>query len=469
MRAPFPRVSMVLLAAAFTVAASLTVAACGSDAAAPTTGAQAATGSSTQGTAGSATTVTSLAGAASTTETSAAATTTSSTTTASEAAAGAGLELFDSSKIHTISVTFVQADYDAMIATYKTTQAKDWIEATVTIDGTTYQNVGMRLKGNSSLRGLANGRGKGTGGVLSVDDPQGLPWLIRLDRNVDGQNYDGITDIVIRSNNSKTSLNEAVSLKLLDLAGLESERAVAVRLAVNGGTAALRLATENPDETWMTEHFSAGGALYKAEASGDYSYRGTDPEAYTDVFDQEAGKDNTDLTPLLKFLDFVNNSDDATFSSTLADRLDVDSFATYLAMEQLIGNFDDIDGPGNNSYLYYDAATGRFTVVPWDHNLAFGGMGGGNPGGNAGNTQGGARGPRGKTNLLVTRFHANAECEVLYQKRLAELQTQLYGSGAAADVLAKWVDVLKTQASDLVNSATIDTEAAKISAYFKAG
>ena len=45
-------------------------------------------------------------------------------------------------------------------------------------------------------------------------------------------------------------------------------------------------------------------------------------------------------------------------------------------MMDLLDNFDDIDGPGNNSYLWYDAASGQFTVVPWDMNLAFGGRGG---------------------------------------------------------------------------------------------
>ncbi len=226
----------------------------------------------------------------------------------------------------------------------------------------------------------------------------------------------------------------------------------------------------------MAQNFASTGALYKAEASGDYSYRGTDPAAYTDVFDQEAGKDNTDLTPLIDFLDFINNSDDATFNSTLADKVDIDAFATYLAMEELIDNFDDIDGPGNNSYLYWDAATGRFTVVPWDHNLAFGGMGGNRAGGQPGDAPGNAPGgdtqkggPRTKTNMLVQRFHANAEFEALYTERLAQLEKDLYDSGAASDILAKWVNVLKSQASDLVDPTTVDTEAAKISAYFQAG
>ena len=53
---------------------------------------------------------------------------------------------------------------------------------------------------------------------------------------------------------------------------------------------------EHPDHVWMAETLEASGALYKAECTGDYSYRGDDPDAYDEVFDQEAGKDNADLT-----------------------------------------------------------------------------------------------------------------------------------------------------------------------------
>jgi spore coat protein CotH len=455
MTLPFRHGLFALVIAAFAAAAGLTAPACGTDATAQTSRTSTQAPSATRGTADSVNGV-----ASNTTATTAA---TSSTQTVTQLA---GSELFDSSAVHTISVSFAREDYDTMVETYKSSGVKDWIEATVTIDGTTYQNVGLRLKGNSSIRGLKDGRTGGPGGNVSAAAPQGLPWLIRLDKNVDGQNHNGITDLVVRSNNWKTSLNEAVSLELLDMAGLASQKGIAVSFMVNGSDAVLRLATENPEDVWMAEHFSASGALYKAESTGDYSYRGDDPDAYAEVFDQEAGKDTTGLAPLIQFLDFINNADDATFNNTLAERLSIQSFATYLAMEELVGNFDDIDGPGNNSYLYYDATTGSFTVVPWDHNLAFGGMGGAGNRGGAGNIQGDAKGPRGKSNMLVQRFHANAEFEVVYQQRLTELKTQLYASGTAADVLGKWVTLLKTQASDLVAATTVDTEAAKISAYF---
>ena len=283
----------------------------------------------------------------------------------SSATTNATSALFDSTTVHEIAITFDQAAYDAMIATYLDSGTKEWIEGTVTIDGQVYEQVGLRLKGNSSLRAMNSAQGGGPSGGLSSDQPEKLPWLVSLDKFVTGQNHDGIVEFVVRSNNTATALNEAVALELLELAGLASQDAASTRLSVNGSAQILRLVIENPDDAWMTASFGGSGALYKAESTGNYSYRGDDPAAYDEVFDQEAGAENADLTPLIEFLQFINESDDATFAAEIATKLDVDAFATYLAMQELLDNFDDIDGPGNNSYLYYDVGSAQFTVVPW--------------------------------------------------------------------------------------------------------
>ena len=57
-----------------------------------------------------------------------------------------------------------------------------------------------------------------------------------------------------------------------------------------------------------------------------------------------------------------------------AGRRDLSLIASTKALGRTvrIDNRDDIDGPGNNSYLYFDA-DGRATVVAWDHNLALNG------------------------------------------------------------------------------------------------
>jgi spore coat protein CotH len=484
-----------------------------------------------------------------------------SSTDGSAATGDGPVEVFDTSVVHEVSMSYDQGDYDSMIETFRETGEKEWIEVTVTIDGETYEHAGTRLKGNSSLAGLGGGFRPGGGfggapdgdaaetseeqagetpatedggegdpqsggpggpsGSADAESPEDLPWLIRLDEFVDGQDHQGYEDLVVRSNGSETSLNEAVALDLLDEAGLASQRAASTSFTVNDGEPALRLIIEHPDDdAWYEEAFDSTGALYKAESSGDWSYRGDDPAAYEEVFDQEGGSDITDLTPLIDFLQFVNQSDDETFAAELPERLDVEAFATYLAMMGLIGNFDDIDGPGNNAYIWYDAEAGQFTVVPWDMNLAFGGtgfrLGGQNgaefpgegepptdlplpegfdredlpegfqppegfdpgelpegfepPGGfNPGQIPGGERGPGagfGRSNVLVERFHDTSELEELYQRALTDLRASLYDSGVADEILAARVETLNRHATDLVDADTIASEAESISAVF---
>ncbi|MDJ0662918.1 MAG: CotH kinase family protein [Acidimicrobiia bacterium] len=386
----------------------------------------------------------------------------------------------DSGVVHTIDISFDEEDYAQLIDAYLSSGDKEWIEATVTIDGSTYEQAGIRLKGNSSLFSLS-----------AASDAGSLPWLIKLDKYVDGQNHEGLTDLVVRSNNSTTALNEAVALELLELAGLASQDAIAVAFSIDGEDPVLRLVIEHPDNIWMAEEFDIDGALYKAESTGDYSYRGDDPDAYDEVFDQEAGKDNADLTPLMEFLDFINNSDDDAFVAELNEWLDIDAFATYLAMQDLINNQDDIDGRGNNSYLYYDTDTGEFTVVAWDHNLAFGVTPGtGGPGPQPGDTAVAPRGegatpgelgdrppgpgglgertagPDGQGleqgNVLVERFLANDTWAALVETKTAELRAELYESGVAEQILSDWSAVVA--ASGLVDTATIESEAEQIRA-----
>lgn len=389
------------------------------------------------------------------------------------ALASTGASFFDSSVVHDIQISFDQTDYDAMIVTYETTGEKDWIEATVVVDGTTFENVGVRLKGNSSLFSVTS---------ETAGNPEDLPWLISLDKYEDDQNHLGIRDIVIRSNSTETALNEAVALELLGLTGLATEDPVATAFTVNGSETELRLAIEHPDEVWEADNFDADtAALYKADSEGDYSYRGADEDAYDDVFNQKVGDD--DLGPLIEFLDFINNTDDATFAAELDQWLDIESFATYLAFQDLVQNFDDIDGRGNNSYLHYDYDTGIFTVVSWDLNLAFGTAnvnggagvagavgerperpaGAGAPAGQAGVGVGAGAGG---SNILAGRFLADDRFAGMYDEAVVQLTESLFTSGAADSIVARWVDLLAAEATDLVPATTIDSDAAAIAATF---
>ena len=388
------------------------------------------------------------------------------TTIPAEVETVAPTALWDSTAVHTIDLEFDETDYATLIADYLNNYEKTWMSATVTIDGTVIENVGLKLKGNSTLKG-----------VSADSDAASLPWILRFDKYVDGQSYEGESELIVRGNVSSSSLNEAVALELLGLAGLATEEAVSSRLSANGGASELRLIIQSPTDEWYDQTLD-GTTLYKAGAGGDYTYRGDELADYEDVFDIEAGEE--DVTPLATFLEFINDSDDATFAANLDQYLDVESFATYLAYQDMVDNYDDIDGPGNNSYLSYDAATGLMTIVNWDLNLTFGLRNAGYGGGQGGAPQGGRPAGGGQRpgaggnamstgNILSERFLENADFASLVDVATTDLTATLVTSGAAKDALDAWAAVLTAQAADLVPATTIAEEAAAIEEFFTQG
>lgn len=188
----------------------------------------------------------------------------SSAVTAQAAVAETTGSLWDTSVVHTVSVDVDADALSTMLSTYLSSGTKKWLTASVTIDGVTYENVGIKLKGNSILKGVA-----------ADTDAATLPWRIRLDKYVDGQNASGVTDFTVRTNTSATSLNEAVALDALDAAGLATEQSAATRFSVNGGTEELRLSVQALNDAWVEENFPDAGAdsvLYKATADGSWGW-----------------------------------------------------------------------------------------------------------------------------------------------------------------------------------------------------
>ncbi|GAA4039883.1 CotH kinase family protein [Nonomuraea soli] len=396
-------------------------------------------------------------------------------------------DLWDASAPHTISVSYDATAYDEMLDDYFDDDEKTWIKADVVIDGTTIQNAGLRLKGNSTLRGLKDarpgaktttrqqgpgGRG-GFGGMtnLSTDKPADLPWLIDFGKYEEGRTYQGLEQLSVRpaAQGSELSVNEALALSLVAESGEPSQRYAYSSFTVNGGRAATRLVVQHPDEEYASS--LGDGVLYKALATGAFSYQGDDLTEYTDDFKQINKTGSQDLTPVIRFLKWLDSASDEEFAAHLADHVDVESFAKYAALQNLLLNFDDMAGPGKNFYLWYDLGSGKLRVITWDLNFAFSGdtalkpgetasMGGGmmRPGGQQGQQdqqgqrpempeggppegfpqQGGQEGRGGGMrmgNTLKTKFLAAEAFKDDYEQAYRELYRTLYADGAATTVL----------------------------------
>ena len=81
--------------------------------------------------------------------------------------------------------------------------------------------------------------------------------------------------------------------------------------------------------------------------------------------------------------------------------------------------------------------------------------------------EGDRRSGPGPTNSLVTRCNDTAPgfTDLVTETR-SQLQASLYDSGDAAEILAGWADLLREQAADLVDEATIATESDAITTFF---
>ncbi|MGW2836677.1 CotH kinase family protein [Streptomyces sp. NPDC001493] len=369
--------------------------------------------------------------------------------------------LYDTTAAHTFRIEYEQTDFDKMMKEYEKDGTKDYIEADLTIDGTYLNDVGIRLKGNSTLQSLrgsggfggaggaggaggfggqgggrqgqqgqqgqaqgqqgqvpqqgqagqqaAGGMPAGGGGMtqydLSADKPEELPWLVKIDEYVEGRAYQGHREISLRPGvDDQLPLNEALSLSLMAKSDQPAEEFGFVDLTVNNRPAATRLMVENPSKDYVEQRVLGDGVAYKARAGGSFDYVGDDPTDYETSFNQLNKKGSQDLAPVMRLLKWVDQASDEEFAADLHSYVDIDSFAQYVATQNLILNFDDMAGPGKNYVLWYDLGTKKFSVLGWDFNLTFsgdatsgpddstsmGGFGGGGamPGGAAGGGQG---------------------------------------------------------------------------------
>lgn len=77
---------------------------------------------------------------------------------------GGTVGLYDTAVRHSIQLEYNQTDFDKMMKEFKKDGTKDSIPADLTIDGIYLRDVGIRLKGNSTLRSLQGAGGMPGGG-----------------------------------------------------------------------------------------------------------------------------------------------------------------------------------------------------------------------------------------------------------------------------------------------------------------
>lgn len=266
--------------------------------------------------------------------------------------------LFDGSRVHRVDIQV--EDWEAFLAS---APEEEYIPATVEINGETFRQVGLRAKGNNSLR---------------LTEEYGLSRYslkLEFDHYTDGS-YHGLDKLSLDASFQDNSyLKTWLAFDIMEFLGVPTPLRSFVWVTVNGQPWGLFLAVEEPEEAFARRNFGTNhGQLYKpdyrslAEENADVHLRYTtdEPEDYPGIF--ENAKLDPSPADRQRLVDSLETLDSG---QRLEEAVDVDEVLRYFVGQVFVMNWDSYLGHTGHNYLLYEEE-GKLSMLPWDYNLAFG-------------------------------------------------------------------------------------------------
>ncbi len=242
-----------------------------------------------------------------------------------------------------------------------------YVPVTVRFGDRTWSYVGMRYKGNSSLR---------TAWQTGV---RKLSFRLNFDKYEDvypettNQKFHGFKEMTFSNGFKDPSLiRDKTAADIFRAAGVPAARSAFIRVYVDVGEGpvyfGLYTMIEDPSDAMLDAQFADGsGNLYKPEgesatwgsfAAADFEKKTNETSGFEDV--QAA------ITALN-----ADRADAAAWRAGLEAAFDVAGFLRVLAVNQTMVNWDSYGCIAHNYYLYGDpSAGGRLVWFPWDLNEA---------------------------------------------------------------------------------------------------
>jgi spore coat protein CotH len=236
----------------------------------------------------------------------------------------------------------------------------------------TYNNVGIRFKGNSSYFAPMSGDKKSFKVHFNEYDPN--------------TRFHGLKKLNFHNSFKDPSLmREMVGYDVFAAANCPASRASHIKLYLTvPGTYAreyfgVYISVEQVNKAYFADRFpESDGNLYKAgQSGGNLRYLGADKSLYTTPindppYEKKTNEIEDDWTDFIHFLDVLNNTPDPSFKTEIEKVFNVNGFLDYMAANTVLSNLDSITGRQCNWYLYHNMVTGKFEFLPWDLNEVFG-------------------------------------------------------------------------------------------------
>ena len=246
----------------------------------------------------------------------------------------------------------------------------DYVAATIEFDGDVWTNVGVRFKGNSTLRNAWNSG--------SIE----LPFKLDFDEyedeypEIDNQRFYGFKQLSLSNPASDASyVRAAMAYNVMQDAGLVAPETAWYDLYVDYGEGPVSFGlytfVEVIDDSVIETAFGDDdGNIYEGDGTGSSLAVGTFdqiPDSFQKENNDEA--DYGDMEALYNALHAETRlTDSDQWREDLEAVFDVDTFLKWLALNSTIVNWDTYGQAAHNFYLYHNPENDLLTWIGWDYN-----------------------------------------------------------------------------------------------------
>lgn len=209
------------------------------------------------------------------------------------------------------------------------------------------KQVGVRLRGNTSRTHNKK------------------PFKIDF-REFDGSKFYGYKKFNLKPNvNDPSQIREPLTLQFYREMGVPAARSHPLALYMNDEYMGVYINVEQIDDEFLNLRFGhEEGFLYKCSWGANLIDNGQ--VFNTSTFESEINEEIDTRAEIDHFVEVLNSTSDANFSTAIEAVFNVESYLKQLAVEALLGHWDGYSYNMNNYYLFYNGQTGKVEFFPYD-------------------------------------------------------------------------------------------------------
>lgn len=223
-----------------------------------------------------------------------------------------------------------------------------YVNASVTIDGVKFPEVGLRKKGFL--------------GSLNTERPSLKIKLNHIDKN---GGIEGLTNLTFNNNQQDVSLvSQFMGYALFNAAGSPAPRCGYASVKVNGVHLGIYSHVETVRRSLLQRGFgNSDGTLYEGPYVDFY-------QGWEGSFEHKTGEDAPGREKIGQLIQVLQR-DDQDIEQAIGELVHLNSFYTFWALEGLLGFWDGYSGNSNNYFIYLNPETDKFHFIPWGADSLF--------------------------------------------------------------------------------------------------